>query len=270
MSASAASNLSLSDLITNGTLWAIENNRSSPAGMLMSNATAAASSSSAPAIVSCNIYWPENEYMNGQAAFTLYTFTLAFAIPLILILVFYILVIRKLQTVGPAQKSKEKKRSHRKVTRLVLTVVTVYVLCWLPYWVSQVTHQKGQRRERETCQKLFPHYAHQVSLIFTPPKASQSMYMVAVFLLAGCLGYSNSAVNPILYAFLSDNFKKSFMKVHEASRYTSLVPSFLIQSQLVYCTSVLRPAPVRSDGKSTRLLPGRIPSSPEGGNRNAA
>nr|CAH0098444.1 unnamed protein product [Daphnia galeata] len=143
---------------------------------------------SASPIVSCNIYWPENEYMNGQAAFTLYTFTLAFAIPLILILVFYILVIRKLKTVGPTNKSKEKRRSHRKVTRLVLTVVTVYVLCWLPYWISQV------------------------SLIFTPPKASQSPYIVAIFLLAGCLGYSNSAVNPILYAFLSDNFKKSFMK----------------------------------------------------------
>lgn len=42
------------------------------------------------------------------------------------------------KTVGPANKSKEKKKSHRKVTRLVLTVVTVYVLCWLPYWVSQV------------------------------------------------------------------------------------------------------------------------------------
>jgi hypothetical protein len=91
--------------------------------------------------------------------------------------------------VGPTNKSKEKRRSHRKVTRLVLTVVTVYVLCWLPYWISQV------------------------SLIFTPPKASQSPYIVAIFLLAGCLGYSNSAVNPILYAFLSDNFKKSFMKV---------------------------------------------------------
>lgn len=45
-----------------------------------------------------------------------------------------------------------------------------------------------------------------------PPKSPQSPLMVAVFLLAGCLGYSNSAVNPILYAFLSDNFKKSFMK----------------------------------------------------------
>lgn len=109
--------------------------------------------------------------------------------------------LKKKQTVGPTNKSKEKRRSHRKVTRLVLTVVTVYVLCWLPYWVSQV------------------------SLIFTPPKASQSPYIVAIFLLAGCLGYSNSAVNPILYAFLSDNFKKSFMKV-VASADVDYLPPF--------------------------------------------
>jgi len=35
---------------------------------------------------------------------------------------------------------------------------------------------------------------------------------VVAFLVCGCLAYSNSAMNPILYAFLSDNFKKSFMK----------------------------------------------------------
>lgn len=67
------------------------------------NATPNASADEAPPsgpVVSCNIYWPENEYMNGQAAFTLYTFTLAFAIPLVLILVFYILVIRKLQVIA--------------------------------------------------------------------------------------------------------------------------------------------------------------------------
>ncbi len=40
----------------------------------------------------------------------------------------------------------------------------------------------------------------------------QDNVMVAVMLLAGCLSYSNSAMNPILYAFLSENFKKSFMK----------------------------------------------------------
>lgn len=70
----------------------------------------------------------------------------------------------------------------------MLTVITVYVLCWLPYWITQV------------------------ALIFTPPNQCQSRVTVTIFLLAGCLSYSNSAMNPILYAFLSDNFKKSFLK----------------------------------------------------------
>lgn len=86
----------------------------------------------------CNIYWPQGDIMNGQKAFTLYAFTLSFFIPSILILLFYFLVICKLRTVGPKNKSKEKKRTHRKVTILVLTVITVYVLCWLPYWIGQV------------------------------------------------------------------------------------------------------------------------------------
>ena len=36
--------------------------------------------------------------------------------------------------------------------------------------------------------------------------------VVIVILLSDCLQYSNSAMNPVLYAFLSDNFKKSFRK----------------------------------------------------------
>lgn len=137
---------------------------------------------------SCNILWPDEENLSGHAAFTLYSSILGFAIPLVLIFVFYLLVIRKLRTVGPKNKSKEKKRSHRKVTKLVLTVITVYVFCWLPYWVTQV------------------------ALIFTPAKQCQSKLTVIIFLITGCLSYSNSAMNPILYAFLSDNFKKSFLK----------------------------------------------------------
>ncbi|CAH1154343.1 unnamed protein product [Phaedon cochleariae] len=115
--------------------------------------------------------------------FTLYTFIFSFAIPLALILVFYWLVIRKLKTVGPKNRSKEKKRSHRKVTNLVLTVVTVYVICWLPYWITQLALN-----------------------------GSTDTFSITLHLLASCMSYSNSAVNPILYAFLSDNFKKSFLK----------------------------------------------------------
>lgn len=50
-------------------------------------------------VKSCNIIWPESDLLSGQTAFTLYSFVLGFAIPLMLIFVFYILVIRKLQTV---------------------------------------------------------------------------------------------------------------------------------------------------------------------------
>ncbi|XP_062564458.1 somatostatin receptor type 2-like [Armigeres subalbatus] len=138
--------------------------------------------------ISCNIVWPSENASNSGTTFTLYSLILGFAIPLSLILMFYYLVIRKLRTVGPKSKSKEKKRSHRKVTKLVLTVITVYVLCWLPYWISQV------------------------ALINSPPDICKSRLEITVFVLVSCLGYSNSAMNPILYAFLSDNFKKSFLK----------------------------------------------------------
>lgn len=145
-------------------------------------------------VKSCVIVWAENSTENSTESqqqattFIMYSFVFSFAIPLCLTLVFYCLVIQKLKTVGPKNKSKEKKRSHRKVTNLVLTVVTVYVLCWLPYWIAQI------------------------AMTFTPSNEGPSQFVVTIHLLAFCLSYSNSAMNPILYAFLSDNFKKSFLK----------------------------------------------------------
>ncbi|TMW50688.1 hypothetical protein DOY81_004256 [Sarcophaga bullata] len=138
---------------------------------------------------SCNIDWPEVYKKHSGTTFILYTFVLGFATPLCFILGFYYLVIRKLHSVQQKHKSKEKKRSHRKVTRLVLTVITVYILCWLPHWISQVSLINAYVSQREL-----------------------SRFEILLFLLFGCLAYSNSAMNPILYAFLSDNFRKSFFR----------------------------------------------------------
>lgn len=44
------------------------------------------------------------------------------------------------------------------------------------------------------------------------PESCNTRLSITIFLFVGCLGYSNSAINPILYAYLSDNFKKSFLK----------------------------------------------------------
>jgi allatostatin C receptor len=57
-----------------------------------------------------------------------------------------------------------------------------------------------------------------MALISSSPEFCQSKLEITIFILVGCLGYSNSAMNPILYAFLSDNFKKSFMKAFTCAK----------------------------------------------------
>ena len=97
----------------------------------------------------CNIFWSFNSSLTGegrasilneQTAFTFYSFIFGFVGPLGFILIFYVLVIIKLRSVGPqgGARSTSRRRSHRKVTKLVLTVITVYIICWLPHWVTQI------------------------------------------------------------------------------------------------------------------------------------
>ncbi|XP_061191606.1 somatostatin receptor type 2-like [Saccostrea echinata] len=139
----------------------------------------------------CTIMWPEGQAIPADKAFTWYTFLLGFLIPVSLISVLYISVILRLQNVGPAIKSKERKRSHRKVTRMVLAVISVYVVCWLPYWVFQInlTFQKRDIEEWE------------------------------IYLFNGLtvLQFANSMLNPLLYAFLSENFRRSFVKAFQCA-----------------------------------------------------
>ncbi|RUS79029.1 hypothetical protein EGW08_013212 [Elysia chlorotica] len=140
---------------------------------------------------SCQIHWPDNQLIEPDTAFIWYSFILGFAMPVSLIFVFYILVIVRLRHVGPAKKSKEKKKSHRRVTRLVLTVIAVYVMCWLPSW------------------------SFQMKMVFTSQKVpTVTEYHIMRYLMHSftILSYANSMLNPFLYAFLSDNFRKSFSK----------------------------------------------------------
>jgi hypothetical protein len=67
---------------------------------------------------------------------------------------------------------------------MVLTVITVYVLCWGPYYIHQMSFL----------------YMHE------PGAWAVILYQFLTF-----LTYSNSALNPLLYAFLSDNFRRSFL-----------------------------------------------------------
>lgn len=81
--------------------------------------------------------------------------------------------------------SRKRRVCERRVTRMVCVVVLVFVLCWLPF------------------------YAFNVAAVWGSPSAR----LKGAFELVVLLAYANSCANPLLYAFLSHNFSKSFRNI---------------------------------------------------------
>lgn len=80
----------------------------------------------------------------------------------------------------------------RRVTRLVVVVVLVFAGCWCPIQIVLL---------------LKTYNAYTISM------DSIGTFRLVVQIMANVLAYMNSCLNPILYAFLSDNFRKAFHKV---------------------------------------------------------
>ena len=195
---------------------------------------------------SCHIVWTglgaENsslaDIVNQHTIFTFYSFSLGFAGPALLILTFYGLVMVKLwcsTTVRPT-RSPSQQRLQRAVTRLILTVITVYILCWLPHWSLQLV------------------------LLTSPPARLEDSALILV-LASSCLQYANSgqflhqsaqpgvtlifpAINPVLYAFLSDHFKKSFREAFSFCYYGRRGAASFHRGDLTFTTRRTRRGPV--------------------------
>lgn len=80
----------------------------------------------------------------------------------------------------------------------VLVVVVVFCLSWLPHHVVHLWVEFG----------TFP--------------LNQASFVLRVA--AHCLAYSNSSVNPVIYAFLSENFRKAYKQVFKCQIATSDYP----------------------------------------------
>ncbi|GAA6088945.1 somatostatin receptor type 5 [Tachysurus ichikawai] len=135
---------------------------------------------------SCNMSWPEPRNL-WPVAFILYTSVLGFFAPLLVICACYILIVVRVKASGARAGFGRRRRSERKVTRMVVVIVVAFVLCWLPFYMINI-----------------------VNLIFILPENS---VMVGVYFFSVILTYANSCANPVLYGFLSDNFRQSFRKV---------------------------------------------------------
>lgn len=152
---------------------------------------------------SCQVHWPAEHPVTAVRIYFVYNLLVGFVLPVALIFVFYLLLVLRLRskrlTLRPGGGGSERKpRGRRSVTTLVTVIISVFIVCWLPYWVFQ---------------------AH---IVFGGggggPLPDWCIYLFQFFTV---LTYSNSAINPLLYAFTNDSFKKAFVAACRCSRLTS-------------------------------------------------
>ncbi|XP_054346532.2 mu-type opioid receptor isoform X5 [Pongo pygmaeus] len=111
-------------------------------------------------------------------------FIFAFIMPVLIITVCYGLMILRLKSVRMLSGSKEKDRNLRRITRMVLVVVAVFIVCWTPIHIYVI-----------------------IKALVTIPETT---FQTVSWHFCIALGYTNSCLNPVLYAFLDENFKRCF------------------------------------------------------------
>ncbi|XP_067832761.1 galanin receptor type 1 [Heptranchias perlo] len=114
------------------------------------------------------------------------TFVVGYLLPLLLICYCYAKVLNHLHK-KLRNMSKKSETSKKKTAQTVLVMIVVFCISWLPHHVINLWSEFGN----------------------FPLTDASFAFRIA----AHCLAYSNSSVNPIIYAFLSENFRKSYQQV---------------------------------------------------------
>ena len=89
----------------------------------------------------CTIEWPENKHFPSDLLYVIYSIIFSFLIPFIIISVFYVKIIKFLKSRVEFRRSANVSNSgdiNRKVTIIVLSIISVYLLCFTPFWINQI------------------------------------------------------------------------------------------------------------------------------------
>ncbi|KAH8347379.1 hypothetical protein KR059_010097 [Drosophila kikkawai] len=165
-----------------------------------------------------------NDYISPRT-FQVSFFISSYLLPLMIISGLYVRMIMRLWHQGSGVRmSKESQRGRKRVTRLVVVVVIAFASLWLPIQVSILfVHSLSNTIK-------FHLNCPQLILLLKSLDIIQinSLPKVVMQVSAQTLAYSSSCINPLLYAFLSDNFRKAFYKAINCSpryqNYTSDLP----------------------------------------------
>ncbi|KAL4092315.1 hypothetical protein QTP88_026839 [Uroleucon formosanum] len=139
----------------------------------------------------CYMLWPDGRYPNSKTEYIYNTLFLCvtYILPLVVMAVCYSIMGRELwgsKTIGHmTQRHVESIKSKRKIVKMFAVVVTIFLICWLPYHSFFV----------------YTYYNKDVII---------KTYVQDLFLSFYWLAMSNSMVNPIIYYWMSPRFRAYF------------------------------------------------------------
>ncbi|XP_044003049.1 neuropeptide SIFamide receptor-like [Aphidius gifuensis] len=147
----------------------------------------------------CVERWPRPQ--DGTLFFIICNLMLCYVLPMILISLCYILIWIKVwrrnipTDTKDAQMERIQQKSKVKVVKMLVVVVILFVLSWLPLYVIFARIKLGGERAE---------WEDELLTIATP--------------IAQWLGSSNSCINPILYAFFNNKYRRGFMAILKSGR----------------------------------------------------
>ena len=150
----------------------------------------------------CQEDWPR---VKDKNVYNIFIFCILFVWPFIIMAVAYT-VIGQTLWVGNAMlysetssiKNSGKKnnlilRQRRRTVKMLVCVICVFAVCWLPYYIVNIWMDlNGRKPENAALWETVGTYVYPIVLL---------------------LGLGNSAVNPVLYCFLSNGFRRAFVKL---------------------------------------------------------
>ena len=137
----------------------------------------------------CNEHFPGATY---RKLYTMVIFNVFYTIPLVIIAIcYYVMATNNRLEWRPGSTGAVGRQalSRRRIAKTVAVVVTTFALCWLPLHLIQV-----------------------VTTFYGPASEPVLTYNIIYVLkiVAHTLSYANSAANPFIYAFMSNDFRRVF------------------------------------------------------------
>ncbi|XP_071382206.1 C-X-C chemokine receptor type 3-2 [Centroberyx affinis] len=133
----------------------------------------------------CQVWFPKNS-MQWQVGLQLVSMVLGFGFPLLIMLYCYIRIFRSLCNATRRQK--------RKSLRLIISLVSVFIVCWAPYNCFQLA---------DSLQKLG----------VIPGGCRFGRTVDIGTLVTESLGLSHCALNPLLYGFVGVKFRRELARM---------------------------------------------------------